>query len=337
MRTLDELLAYENRMSADSKPRKNRFVKYKSWYANEDYMRQIFSYPMLSASNKIHGLYITSALGLMKNFVMGKKARELLPSAADVIQDRHFGDCLRAFYATRHSHRYTLKVVCDSDRRKFMAATKREVALREQLISLNTINIPKVLGTEQRKDAFLLREELIMGRRFHARTDRTLYRESMLPQLRDTYLAYGVRYAPVQTFLPPDKGEEVIGLLAERADAGRFVAALRNVIARNGLAAVSLCHGSLAPGNLAVANGEIVFLDWKRANEGLIIVDLLKTAAKYPKQSYVVEDIREIMTSDFVDDSCQFEELLTAGVALGILRLPSRIPILMHIWRRHAL
>lgn len=337
MPILDELLAYENRTSADAKPRENRFVKYKSWYANEDYMRQIFSYPVLSASNKIHGLYMTAALGLMKNFVAGKKAWELLPSAADVIQDRHFGDCLRAFYATRHSHRYTLKVVCDSERRKFMAATRREVALRRKLMALNTINIPKILGTEQSNGAFLLREELIMGRRFHARTDRTLYRESMLPQLRDTFLAYGVRYAPVQTFLSPDRGEEVIGLLGESADAGRFAEALRNVISRNGLAAVSLCHGSLAPGNLAVANGEIVFLDWKRAHEGLIIVDLLKTAAKYPRQSYVVEDIRKIMTSSFVDDSCQFEDLLTASVALGIHRLPRRIPNMMHIWRRHAL
>ena len=80
----------------------------------------------------------------------------------------------------------------------------------------------------------------------------------------------------------------------------------------------------------------MIILDWKRANQGLIIVDLLKTAAKYPKQSYVVEDIREIMTSNFVDHSCQFEELLTAGVALGILRLPRSIPKLMHIWLRQA-
>ena len=273
----------------------------------------------------------------MKNLLMGRKAHEFFPSTADVIQIKRTGERLRAFYATNQNHRYTLKIVRDSDRHKFIEAAKREVAAREQLAALNTINIPKVLGTEQRKNAFLLFEEMVLGRRFNARAHRTLYRTELLPQLRDTYQAYGVRYAPIQTFLPPDKSQKVLNLLAERADGERFVKALQNVIERNGLVAVSLCHGGLLACNLVVASGTVIFLDWKWANEGMILLDLLQMATKYERLPYMIENIREIVTSNFMDNSCRFEEMLTAGIALETLRTPRSVAKLMRIWQRHAL
>ena len=260
---------------------------------------------------------------MTRNFVMNKKARVLFPSTADVIQVECSTNRLRAFYTTGQAQCYTLKIVCDSDRRKVTEEMKREVAVREQLASLKTINIPRVLGTEHRKDAFLLSEEMILGRRFNPRTDKTVFRKSLLPQLRATYKAYGVRYAPVQTFLPPDKIQKVIGLVRESTNGERFTKALQDVIAGNGLVSVSLCHGGLGPGNLAIVNDTVVFLDWQKAYEGMIIVDLLATAVKYPKHSYRFNDIREFMTPDFIDNSCRFEELLTARTAVELLRRPT--------------
>ena len=337
MQLLDEFLAYEQRISVDTKLRTNQFVKYKSWYVSENYMKKILVYPMLSVEDKIHPLRMRTVLRMAINFVMRRTAKELFPSTSDVIQISH-PVYLRAFYNTGHGHPYTLKVVCDTKHCKYSEELKREVALREQLTSLKTINIPKVLSAEQRGDAFFLLKEMILGRRFNARTDRTLYRESLLPQLRDTYQAYGVRYAPIQTFLPPDMTAKVTRLLGERADGKSFVKALKNVIERNGLVAVSLCHGDLGAGNLAVVNDTVFFLDWRKAHEGMIIADLLKTTVKYPHHYYRVKDIREIMTSNFIDNSCLFEELVTAGIALETLRVnPIRIPKLLHIWHHHAL
>ena len=305
-------------------------------------MREIFSYPIpfskyKTTKYKIPGLYRAAAVGLIKNYVIRRNEHELFPSAADVIMNRPNGARLRAFYITNHNHRYTLKIVCDDDRHKFIGALKREVALREKLASLKTINIPRVLGAEQRKHAFLLSEEMIFGRSFDARADRKLYLTKLLPQLRDTYLAYGVRYDPIQTFLPPDLSEKVITLVGKRSGGRRFVEALQNVLESNGLAAVSLCHGGLVPCNIAVANGEVFFLDWKRAKEGLILLDLLKTAMKFPKLTHMTENIREIMTANFIKHNCRFEDMLTVGIAHEILRTPRRIPNLLRVWRRHAL
>ena len=284
MRIFDELFAYEERTGVNPQLRTSRFVKdknrilypnenymvdrHKTWYVNENFIREIFSHLMLSSNSRKHkipALSKTAALRLLKNYVMSRKRHELFPSTADVILNKRKGTTLRAFYTTNHRHCCTLKIVLDSDRH-LIEALKREVAVREQLASLKTMNIPKVLSAEQRGDAFFLLEEMILGRSFNARLDRTLFRQNALPQLRDTYLAYGVRYEPIQTFLPPDLSGKVMALLGERADGKSFVEALNNVIERNGLAAVSLCHGFLRPAHLLVTNGEVFFLDWKRTN-----------------------------------------------------------------------
>ena len=204
---------------------------------------------------------------------------------------------------------------------------------------LKTINIPKVLGVEQREHAFLLLEEMVLGRSFNALVDSTLYRKKLLPQLRDTYLAYGVRYAPIHPFLPPDMGANVTRLLGERADAKSFVETLKTVIEKNGLAAVSMCHGGLRPGHVAVTNGEVFFLDWKRANEGLIIIDLVRTPLIYHRLTSMIQDIREMMTSDFLENGYSFEDMLTVGIACEILRnlRPRRVSKLLRVWQRHAL
>ena len=341
MRIFDELFAYEERTGVNPQLRTSRFVRSKNWYVNKHFMREIYTHLMLcpnSRKYKIHGLSRDTAFGLLKNYVINKKERELLQSTADVILTKRSGTTLRAFYTTNHWPWNTLKIVLDSDRQS-IEALKHEVAVREQLTSLKTINIPKVLCTDLRGDAFFLSEEMILGRRFNALVDRTLFQKKLLPQLRDTYLAYGVRYAPIQTYLPPDMSEKVIALVGERAGGKRFVEALKNVIERNGLAAVSLCHGGLRPGHLAVTNGEVFFLDWKRANEGLIIFDLLKSAFIYRRLTSMIDDISEIMTSNFVGNGYRFKDLLTVGIARMILHNlpPSRIPKLLRVWKRHAL
>lgn len=353
MQIFDELFAYEERTGMNPELRANRFVRNKTWYVNENYMKKISVYPLLAPNSrkyKIPGLSRIKALKLLKNYAMSRKERELLPSTADVILNKRSdrkkrcglnkrrGARLRAFYTTNHEHRYTLSIVLDSDR-QLVERVKHEVAVREQLGSLKTINIPKVLGVEQREHAFILSEEMVLGRSFNARVDSTLYRKKLLPQLRDTYLAYGVRYAPIQPFLPPDLGANVTRLLGERADAKSFVETLKNVIEKNGLAAVSMCHGGLHPSHVVVTNGEVFFLDWKRANEGLIIFDLVRTPLIYPRLTSMIEDVREFMTSDFLGNSYMFEDMLAVGFAREILRNlhPRRISKLLRVWRRYAL
>ena len=365
-RIFDELFAYEERAGVNPKLRTNRFVKNesKNWYVNTNYIGKLVAYAMgfpSSGKFKIPGLSRGTILELINNYVTNKKEHELLPSTADVILKKRKGVRLRAFYTTNDSHRSTLKIVFGvgrnawrrnghggnpdgksqgiTFRHEMIESLKHEVAVRETLASLNTINIPKVLWTDVRGDAFLLSEEMVVGRRFSPRVDRMLFRNKLLPQLRDTYLAYGVRFAPIQGYLPMDLSAKVTEILGERADGKSFVAALNNVIDRNGLAAVSLCHGGLRPGHVAVTNGEVYFLDWKRADEGLIIFDLLRTPLLYPRFDSMVEDIREIMTPDLVGNSYRFEDMLTVGIARAIVRNlpPRRVSRWLRAWRRHAL
>lgn len=344
MQLLDELFACEERSGVNPKQRTNRFVRTKFWSVNEIYMREIFSYPIPFSKSKIAkyrykipSLNKMAALGLIKNYLLNKNKHQLFSCTADVIMYRDGGQKLRAFYITNDSRPYTLKIVRDSERHKWIEAHKREVPLREQLASLKTINIPKIFSAEQWKLTFQFSEEMIFGRSFDAHADRKLYPTKLLPQLRDTYQAYGVRYGPIQTLLPSDFSDNVIALVGKKTGGRHFVQALQNVLERNGLAAVSLCHGGLAPGNIAVANGEVFFLDWKRASEGLIIFDLLRTALIFPKLSYMIEDIRDIMTPNFLGNSYRFEDILTIGIARGILRTPRGISKLLRVWRRHAL
>ncbi len=359
MRTLDELFAYEGRSGLNPELRANQFIKNtnwfvghkdKNWYVKENSIGKIIDYPVLSRNSRkyrIHGLSSTASLGLLMNFAMSRK--ELLPSTADVILNKHEAARLRAFYNINHSHRCSLKIALGVRPWKkghvrmpgsdLMEALKREVTVREQLASLKTINIPKVLSADVQGDAFFLLEEMILGRRFNARVDGTLYRMKVLPQLRDTYLAYGVRYAPIQDFLPPELSGTVTRFLGERADGKSFVEALNNVIERNGLAAVSLCHGALSTRHLAVTNGEVYFLDWKRADEGLIILDLIKTPLRYPTLTYMIGDIREIMMPNLIGKSYRFEDMLTLGIAHEFLRNlhPRRVSNLLRVWQHHAL
>ncbi len=338
MRIFEELFDYEKRVNANQKPHAHRFVKNADWYVNERYMKKVFAYPGLSSGNKIPGLSRTHARGLMAQFLIGGKTRESFPSTADAIAIKRTHERLRGFYATSHQHPHTVKIVCDSPRHnKLREATIREVGTRQRLLALNTIRIPKILGAEQRDDAFVLCEELIMGRRFNVRLDRTLHRSNLLPQLRDTYRAYGVRYAPIQTFLPPHLDQQITELLGEKADGKRFRDALHKVIEKNAQAAVSLCHGGLVAGNLAVANGTVFFLDWKLAHEGPIAFDLLKLAVRYPRFAYIVRNIRETMAHDFTEMGCSFDDLLTVFVGRRLLaRKSAGVAKYLHFWQLHV-
>ena len=80
MQIIDEFLAYEQRITPDVKLRSCQFVKHKSWYVNENYMKKLMAYPMLSTENKIHGIRIRTIWSLAKQFVMRRKARELFPT-----------------------------------------------------------------------------------------------------------------------------------------------------------------------------------------------------------------------------------------------------------------
>ena len=364
-RILDQFLRYETRVSAGSKLREIRFAKFRRWYASENYIGKIITRPMLSrnaSSYRIHGLPRTEVLGLIKNHIMSRKNHELFPSSADAINIKRSGLRLRAFYITNPSHRHTFKIVHDigqnfwssmgdvrkpeDDRYETIKVLKREVAIRENLLSLKTINIPRIYCTDVQDGAFLVSEEMVMGRRFNAGTDMELYRAKVLPQLRDTYLARGVRYEPIEEFLPFDLSGKVARILENRVDSKSFEAALKNVIERNGLAAVSLCHGGLRPNHLAVLDGEVFFLDWKRAHEGLIIIDLLKIPLMllkkpliYRKLTSMIENIREIMTPKLIGNGYSFEDMLTVAIARAILNAssPHRISNLLRVWRRYAL
>ena len=336
MLIFEELFDYEKRVNANQKSRAHRFVKNADWYVNERYMKKIFAYPVLSSENKIPGLSRTHARGLMAQFLFGGKTRESFPSTADAIAIKRTHERLRGFYVTGHPRPHTVKIVCDSPRHKLREATEREVGTRQRLLALNTIRIPKVLGTEQREEAFVLCEELIMGRRFNIRLDRTLHRSNLLPQLRDTYRAYGVRYAPIETYLPPHLDQQITELLGEKADGKRFKDALHKVIEKNGQAAVSLCHGGLVAGNLAVANGTVFFLDWKLAHEGPIAFDLLKLGVRYPRFAYIVRNIREMMAPDFTEMGCSFDDLLTAFVGRDLIRKPAAVARYLYFWQRHV-
>jgi hypothetical protein len=300
-------------------------------------MGNIFSYPIISSSNKIPGLYRTKIFGLMKNFVFNRNAHQLFPSTADAIQIKHTGERLRAFYVIDNRQCRSVKVVCDSSRKSFIEITKREISVREHLASLGTINVPKIIAGEQRDSAYILCEEMIQGRRFNARIDRALYRGSMLSQLRDTYLAHGVRYVPIQSYLLPEVSNRVEELVDTVPNSNRFHEVLRNVIEKNSQAAISLCHGGLGPCNLVVTNDKVYFLDWKYANEGLVITDLLRTAVKYPKLDYIIQNIREMLMADFMSNGCSFNDLLTIGIALEIFRTPGGLLRLLRLWQRHAL
>jgi len=337
MQIFDELFSYEERNSTGRPPRKSRFVQNTTWYVNENYMGKIFSYPVISSSNKIPGLYRTKIFGLMKNFFLNRGTHKLFPSAADAIQIKDSGERLRAFFNTDDRRRYSLKVVCDSSRKKFIEITKGEISVRGHLTSLGTINVPKIIAGEQRGNAYILCEEMILGRRFNGRFDRALYKESVLPQLRDTYLAYGVKYVPVRDYLTFDINDEIDRLVDAIAGGEQFQIALRKVTGENAPAAVSLCHGGLRPCNLTVSNGKVYFLDWKLANEGFIITDLLRTAVKYPKLDYIMQDIRQVLMADFMKTGCGFEDLLTIGIALEMHRTPGSAPGLLRLWQRHVL
>jgi hypothetical protein len=336
MRIFDELFSLEKRNNNGLLIKHSRFIKKSAWYVNEHYMKILFTYPLIPSSNKIPGLYRTKIFGLMKNFVLNQQTHEMLPSAADAIQIKLSGERLRAFFSIGKTQRHTVKVVCDSNRNKFIEITKNEISIRQMLASFKTINVPKIIATEQSASAFILFEEMIPGRRFNARIDKTLYRENMLPQLRDTYLAYGVKYVPVGDVISLEMHGKIELLVSTMPNSKQFRTALWKIIEKNSAAAVSICHGGLRPCNIAIADDKVYFLDWKFSNEGFIITDLLRTAVKYPKLDYIIQNIRETLTTNFTNTGCNFEDLLTVGIALEMLRVPGNSPGLLQLWQRNV-
>lgn len=335
MLIFDELISHEDRINK-LPVEQSCFIRKNTWYANKNFMGTLFSYPFLPSSRKIPGLHRTKVLGLLKNFLMENNAREYFQSNADAIQIKDSGERLRAFYDSGSENRYSTKVVCNSQRFQFIELLQRDIAVRKIIASLGTIKVPEIRTIEQTEKCQIITEEMIMGRRFNGRSDREIYKDHILPQLRNTYLAYGIRYVPLQEFLPADIATAVHEIAEPVPGIQIFQQALKRVVSENSTVASSLCHGGIGPCNLAVANGTVYFLDWKYAQEDLIIRDLFRTAVKYPGLDYFVNDIRQLMTTGFMHQGCRLNDLLTIAIALEIKRVPGSVHKLVAMWHRHV-
>ena len=334
MLIFDELISHEGRIN-NQPPAESCFIRKKTWYANKKFISTLLSYPVLPAGRKIPGLHRTKVLGLLKNYLLVKSARVNFHSNADAIQIKDSGERLRAFYDTGNAGRYSTKVVCNSQRIRFIDLLRHDIEVRKTVASLGTIRVPEIRTTEQTEKSLIITEEMLMGRRFNGRSDRELYENHILPQLRDTYTAYGIRYVPLQEIMSAKTADDIHEITEPVSGSQEFRDALKNVVLENSLVATSLCHGGIGPCNLAVVNDTVYFLDWKYAKEDMIMIDLFRIAVKYPALAYIFHDIQQLMTSSFMQKGFRFDDLVTIAIAMEIKRVPRAVRKLIGMWHCH--
>ena len=333
-RIFEALVDYEKDLPHGQSGEYNRFVANNHWLINTRYINNLFLYDTGLTRHKIPGLYRTNIYGLLKNYLTKKKTLVSLVSAADAIQIKEDGSRLRAFYLRGWPRRHTVKIVAEGS--AYFQRARREIATRRRLAELKAIDFPRIEGVHEGKGFLFLAEELVLGRRFNGRRDRKLFLHSVLPQLAEMYRKHGVRYQPIDRYLPSDILTRMDNSLANDTAAAQLRRAMKGIIESHKEAAVSLCHGDLLPSNLAVAGRRVSFLDWEMAQEDVIAFDLLRMALKYPRLDYLGAAIRDTMVGHFTDEGCGFEDLLAAYVTRRAVQDPLRAGEYLTYLRRHA-
>lgn len=189
------------------------------------------------------------------------------PAQTDAVQVGKSGDRLRAFNV--HDAQ-SLKVVREDSH--YGPTTKHEVALRQEIArDATAFLVPRMEGWEQKGNYLFVREELIAGRSYNVRRDRNLFIDCIVRPLADFYVRRGIMMMPLSEALGP------MTAFAQTLEDQ----VLKNLLARNPMTAVSLCHNDVVSSNLAVTKKGVYFLDWGSAIFSICGRDFVRIGERY--------------------------------------------------------
>lgn len=275
------------------------------------------------AGVRIPGLGRAHSLRLLINF----DGLHHLASASLGFQFKIDGTRMRAFLSGPEGMLCIKAVANGSD---LATRTRQELAIRAQLKEFGHLRLPRIERVEDTEHYLFLFEEFINGRRFSGRRDAGLFIDKGLPQLVATYLAHGVSRRPLSDALASDFLPALETIPAPAA----FISHTRGVVTANPLVSFSLCHGDLLPSNICIRRGEVIFIDFDRAGEGVLAFDLFRLLLKYPRIATLQQGVTAALRHSFEMQPQNIADLMAVYLAQAMIAQPQRTPAFINIWQR---
>lgn len=248
------------------------FAWERAWLARRDLLSGAFVNPQ-NPLRRIPGLRYHRLPKLL--FSSWREESMKIATSADAVQVGDTGLRLRAFFSADKS---TLKVVREDSH--YGPATVRELALRADIAG-HGLKIPRVDGQETKNGFLFVREQMVEGRSFNVRCDRTLFCPQIVDPLAAFYERSGISFMPLSDALGP-----MAGFIAQQGTA------LSKLLEKNPQVAVSLCHNDVVSSNLAVTKEGVYFLDWGFAIQSLCGRDFVRIGRKYLRYPDIREHLR---------------------------------------------
>jgi hypothetical protein len=219
--------------------------------------------------------------------------------AADAIRVK---SNLRAFYV--HTPRpMAAKLVLDETLKR-ADGLRNEVALRSQLQTLGSLNVPLILSKNTNGHSPWYTEELIYGR-ISDGDDADLIGRRLLLALAKTYRCFGITWSPAPTL-----GRKDLVPCIESAThrtpwdqdwlpRREFMRRLRALHGETAPVPHSISHGDLSPSNLIITPEEEVYvIDWETAATRPIMHDLCTLGLGFPQLATALERLLGELSTD---------------------------------------
>lgn len=223
-----------------------------------------------------------SVKGLLRSCRSYARAATLLAdsqAAVVNVRQRAGGCMIRSFYPFT-SHPVTIKASQSGHDR-----LQREVENRRIVEDLRHLRAPKILHHDLTAQCPFLIEQYVDGRIALRRTDQTLLRQTLLPDLQRHYEAFGVSCKAIKSWFGRDVDEKIESAAEQLSwdpswrDRQQFMSVVRRLAESDKQFTLSFCHGDLSVAHVAVSeDGKIFLLDWESAGVQPIAFDLVKLA-----------------------------------------------------------
>jgi len=317
-------------------PAKQLFVCRYPWMVSGHFLKKSVMHLFALKRPPVPGLLFKHIPGLILNWAKSGSMHNHFASSADAIQLKHDHTRLRAFFLSSENtnNNYCLKIV--SNKHDIAYRTRDELKTRKALENFSSISIPKIIYTREDDMFIYIVEELIKGRRFRIWQDLKLFKNQGLRELSNTYQLYGVRYEPLQSYLPENIINKVARVLQGLPHSDTFLHELQIAYSANPAVPVSLCHCDLLPSNIGVSNGRLYFFDWEKSQYGTIFHDLMKLPMKYPAiTGKLIDAVLTLMKKDFSVNTLSLQHQFTTYTALRVSNKPENASVFLKIWNHY--
>lgn len=340
--TILETVAKVERKIVDDSSKRFSYGAVGNWIIQRRYLNHIlFSKPWGDSPVKIPSFTINfskrGALRFMKVYLLPPYLLRETKASSVLVKNN-----IRAFYPD-NSLPLTTKIMIGRTRSR--VDMENEINIREKLISLRTVNIPKIIQYDLEGDPIFFSEEIVAGRVVDPVRDEKLILRDLVKRLWKMYEKFGIVFKEINDVIDLSGAEDIIfGAMDviqwsdSWCDKEDFIKRSMEILESKSLIPVSIGHGDLSTENMIMGrNGKIYISDWEFARQMPIVFDLYGIISKVPRsREYFKAKIDKLILSNKNRDILSFYDQCFLSILSMILKWESSLKYTKKIGRKES-